>query len=72
MGSWDKHNNITYQRTVIKDNWKLIEVEPFQEDLPSSLFNLNKDPDEKENLYSINIARRKLLQNYLTDIVNDE
>jgi len=72
LGSWDKPNNIAYQRAVIKDNWKLIEVVPQQKTLPSSLFNLKKDPREKKNLYSTNIARRKLLQNYLSDIVNDK
>jgi len=70
FGSWDKPNDIAYQRVVIKGDWKLIEVAPAQPTLHSSLFNLKKDPEENRNLYSTNIARRKLMQNYLADIVN--
>ncbi len=45
--------------------WKLIEVEPDIETLPSSLFNLMTDPQEQRNLYDVYPDKRKELQQSL-------
>ncbi|HLD41766.1 MAG TPA: sulfatase, partial [archaeon] len=44
----------TKQQTAIFHNeWKLLEVEPEVETIPSGLYNLRTDPKEKKNLYNV-------------------
>ena len=50
------------QYSISDGSWKLIEVSPEKEDMPSSLFNLKTDPQEQNNLYDTYAEKRKLLQ----------
>ncbi len=56
------------QRAVSVGEWKLIEVNPETAELRSSLFNLKNDPKEQNNLYDVEIEKKKLLQGYLHNI----
>jgi arylsulfatase A-like enzyme len=53
------------QAAIITDKWKLIEVEPERGRLVNSLFDLENDPEEKENLYQLLPEKRKQLQKKL-------
>lgn len=68
LGSWDKPNNIKSQRAIIKDDWKLIEIEPEQKTLPSSLFDLEKDPEEKDNFYDKYPKKKEQLKKLLENL----
>lgn len=61
--------NETFQQAISLKNWKLIEVYP-QGFINSSLFNLKSDPQEKKNLYDINIKQREILRKYLHNVTN--
>ncbi len=52
---------------IIHEDWKLIEVDPDIETIPSGLYNLKTDPQEKKNLYDVFTDKREQLQSYLTD-----
>ena len=60
--------NETTQKAIYYGDWKLIEVTPESEIMPSSLFNLKTDPKEQNNLYDINIKEREFLQEYIMNI----
>lgn len=56
----------TKQQTAIFHNeWKLLEVEPETEAIPSGLYNLRTDPKEKKNLYNVFPERRESLKKYI-------
>jgi len=59
------------QQAISVGDWKLIEVHPEIETIPSSLFNLRNDPKEQKNLYNTHIEKRKLLQKYIVDLIGD-
>jgi arylsulfatase A-like enzyme len=61
----------TNQQSVSVDDWKLIEVSPEKETLPSSLFNLKTDPEEQKNLYDKYSEKKKLLEEYIADITEN-
>ncbi|MAG15593.1 hypothetical protein CMO88_00875 [Candidatus Woesearchaeota archaeon] len=60
----------TNQKSLRQGNWKLIEVYTEKETLPPSLFNLDKDPEEQENLYDSNEEKRKEMQALLNDVIS--
>ena len=60
-------DEIKKQTAVFHDGWKLIEAEPETETIKSGLFNLNTDPKEQKNLYSIFPQRRELLKGFIED-----
>ena len=69
FGSWDKPNNIKSQIAIIRnDDWKLIEINPLQANLPSGLYNLKTDPFEKNNLYDTNTAKREELKQVIANL----
>lgn len=61
----------TEQRAVSNNEWKLIEVKQRQYIYPPSLFNLKDDPRELNNLYDIEIEKRKELQREIAEITGE-
>jgi len=59
-----------YQIAIIKDDWKLIEVIPKIETIPSGLYNLRTDPKEQRNLYDSYVEKRKELQKYIPEVTD--
>ena len=53
------------QIAIYYDNWKLINVTPEKRFVPSSLFNLEEDPNEKVNLFSFSSSKTKDMQKYI-------
>ncbi|MBI2101474.1 sulfatase-like hydrolase/transferase [Candidatus Woesearchaeota archaeon] len=62
--------NESVQQAIFDDGWKLLLIKP--EDpknrMYSSLFNINADPQEKLNLYNVNITKRRFLEKELEKI----
>jgi len=55
------------QIAVFHGDWKLIEVKPEVETIPSGLYNLRTDPKEQKNLYDIYPAKRESLKKYISN-----
>ena len=64
------YHDETNQRAILFEDWKLIEVNPERGRYISGLFNLKSDPYEKENLYNINLKKRKFLEEPLNKITS--
>jgi arylsulfatase A-like enzyme len=62
LGEPEKQIAISYK------GWKLIEVYPEKETLPSSLFFLGNDSKEQKNLYDVNSEKRDELRKYMFQI----
>src|SRR3989344_3945822 len=62
--------NESVQQAIFDDGWELLLIKP--EDpknrMHSSLFNINADPQEKLNLYNVNITKRRFLEKELEKI----
>ena len=55
------------QTAIIHNEWKLIEVEPETESIPSGLYNLRTYPKEQKNLYEIFPEKGELLRKYIAN-----
>ena len=64
-------NNTGEQYTVTKDGWKLIEVVEPAIGIESSVFNLEEDSEEQNNLYDVEVDKKKELQALLTSVISD-
>jgi arylsulfatase A-like enzyme len=58
------------QIAIISGDWKLIEVRPKTETIPSALYNLRTDPKEQRNLYNIYTKKRNELQKYISEVTD--
>ncbi len=54
-----KYDELNQKAVTIK-NWKLITIEPENDEIPSSVFNLATDPKEKRNLYDSALIKEDL------------
>ena len=54
------------QTAIFHNEWKLLEVEPEVETIPSGLYNLRADPMEKKNLYNVFPERRESLKKHVS------
>ena len=61
---------IEYTIAIISGDWKLIEVKPKIETIPSALYNLRTDPKEQRNLYHSYVEKRNELQKYISDVTD--
>ena len=57
---------IKQQTAIFHGDWKLLEVEPETETIPSGLYNLRTDPKEKKNLYNVFPERRESLKKHVS------
>ncbi len=64
------HLDISDQKSAISENWKLIEVNPEQDTLPSGLFYLENDSSEQNNLYGIETEIKSILQKDMLEIMD--
>jgi len=55
------------QIAIYKGDWKLIEIFPDVETIPSGLYNLRTDPKEQRNLYDVFPQKRDELKKYVED-----
>jgi arylsulfatase A-like enzyme len=56
------------QYAIYSDDWKLIELSSKFPSVPPSLFNLEDDPQEINNLYSVNLEQRNTLRDLKENI----
>ena len=61
-----------YMISIIRGDWKLLELRPKIKEIPSALFNLKTDPKEQRNLYDIYIDKRNELRKYIINVTSVE